>query len=80
MDYVKKCPICGGPVCEKEVKEVLSGGMNTAFIKVKVGVCFHCGERLYKPETIKRFEEIEAKLKSQDTSEFQPIGKSFQVA
>lgn len=80
MNYVKQCPVCGGPVFEKEVKEVLSGGINTAFIKVKVGVCLHCGERLYKPETIKRFEEIEAKLESQDTSEFQPVGKSFQVA
>ncbi len=80
MKYVKECPVCGGAVVEKEVKEVLSGGINTAFIKVKAGVCLHCGERLYTPETIRKFEEIEAKLKSQDTSEFHPIGKSFQVA
>jgi len=79
MKYVKKCPNCGGDVIEKEVKEVLSGGVNTAFIKVKAGICLHCGERLYTPETVRRFEEIEAKLERQETSGFQPLGKSFQV-
>jgi len=79
MKYVRKCPICSGQVIEKEVTEVLSGGINTAFIRVKAGVCLHCGERLYTPETVRRFEEIEAKLERQETSEFQPLGKSFQV-
>lgn len=79
MKYVKQCPTCGGQVIEKEVTEVLSGGINTAFLTVKVGVCLHCGERLYTSETVRRFEEIEAKLKRQETSDFQPVGKSFQV-
>jgi len=77
--YVRKCPTCGKEVIEKEVTEVLSGGVNTAFIKVKVGVCLHCGERLYAPDTVRNFEEIEAKLQRQDTSCFRPLGKSFQV-
>ena len=77
--YVEKCPTCGGDVIEKEVTEVLSGGINTAFVKVKVGVCRRCGDRLYTPDVVKKFEEIEAKLERQDTSDFQPLGKSFQV-
>lgn len=77
--YVRKCPTCGKEVLEKEVTEVLSGGVNPAFVKVKVGVCLHCGERLYTPDTVRKFEEIEAKLQRQDTSGFRPLGKSFQV-
>lgn len=77
--YVRKCPTCGGEVIEKEVTEVLSGGVNTAFVTVKVGVCLRCGERLYTPDTVGKFEEIEAKLQRQDTSGFKPLGKSFKV-
>lgn len=40
----------------------------------------HCGERLYSPQTIRRFEEIRTKLERQETEEFQPLGSSFQVA
>lgn len=79
MTYVKQCPTCGGQVLAKAVTEVLSGGINTAFLKVTVGVCRRCGERLYAPETVRRFEEIEAKLQRKETSDFQPVGKSFQV-
>ncbi len=78
--YVKKCPTCGADVIEKEVTEILAGGVNTAFVKVKVGVCLHCGERLYTPDIVKKFEEIEAKLQRQDTSGFRPLGKSYQVS
>jgi YgiT-type zinc finger domain-containing protein len=79
MTYVEQCPRCGGAVVEKEVKEVLYGGKHTAFLQVKVGVCLHCGERLYTPETVRRFEEIEVKLAQQETADFQPLGTSFQV-
>ncbi|MFQ5651836.1 MAG: YgiT-type zinc finger protein [bacterium] len=77
--YARKCPTCGEEVLEKEVTEVLSGEVNTAFVRVQVGVCLHCGERLYTPDTVRRFEEIEAKLQRQDTAGFRPLGKSFQV-
>jgi len=79
MKYVEKCPHCGGTIIEKEVKEVLSGGTNTAFLTVKAGVCLHCGERLYTPETIRRFEYIVTQLEHEKTDEFQIVGKSFQV-
>jgi hypothetical protein len=37
------------------------------------------GERLYSQETVRRFEEIRAKLKRQETAEFKPMGLSFEV-
>ena len=79
MKYIEKCPTCGGKVIEKEVTEILTGGTDTAFLKIDVGVCLHCGERLYTPEMVRKFEEIEAKLERQETSEYKPLGKSFQV-
>ncbi|MGC1377390.1 MAG: YgiT-type zinc finger protein [Anaerolineales bacterium] len=77
--YVKKCPRCGGEVIEKEVTEVLYGGVNTAILRARVGVCVLCGERLYTAENVKQFEEIEAKLEQQETAGFQPLGQSFQI-
>jgi YgiT-type zinc finger domain-containing protein len=79
MKYVEKCPRCGGEIVEKEVTEILSGGVNTAFLKVQTGVCLLCGERLYSAETIRQFEEIEARLEHQDTEGFLLLGQSFQV-
>jgi len=77
--YVEKCPRCGGAVVEKEVTEVLYGGVNTAFLRVRAGVCCLCGERLYTPETVRRFEEIELKLEQQETADLKPLGQSYQV-
>lgn len=75
----EKCPICGGELVEKEVEKLLRGGLHTAVLKVQAEVCLHCGERLYSQETVRRFEEIRAKLERQDTADFQPLGVSFQV-
>jgi YgiT-type zinc finger domain-containing protein len=80
MKLFEKCPICGGEVVQKEVEKVLKGGMHTAIIKVKAEVCLHRGQRLYSPDTISRFEDIREKLTQDDVSEFEPIGKTFQVA
>lgn len=54
----KKCPVCGNEMVEKEVEKLLRGGNNTAILKVKAEICLHCGERLYKEEIVKRFEQI----------------------
>ena len=75
----EKCPVCGDGVVEKEVEKILRGGIHTAVLKVRAEVCLRCGERLYSPETIRRFEDITAKLERQETEGFQPLGKSFQV-
>jgi len=75
-----KCPVCGGGLVDKEVEKLLRGGNNTAVLKVRAEVCLRCGERLYAQETVRRFEEIRAKLERQETAEFQPLGVAFQVA
>ena len=80
MKLFEKCPVCGGEVVEKEVEKVLKGGTNTAIVKLKAEVCLHCGERLYTPEAICRFENIRRKLSEEDVGEFEPIGKTYQIA
>lgn len=75
----QKCPVCGGELAEKEVEKLLRGGVHTAVVRVRAEVCLHCGERLYSQDTVRRFEEIRAKLERQQTSDFQLLGQSFQV-
>jgi len=79
MRPFEKCPVCGGDLVEKEVEKLLRGGDHTAVVKVEAQVCLHCGERLYSEQTVRRFEEIRAKLERQQTKEFQPLGRSFGV-
>lgn len=75
----QKCPVCGHELVEREVEKLLRGGVHTAVMKVHAEVCQHCGERLYSQETVKRFEDIRAKLERQETGGFLPVGQSFQV-
>ena len=75
-----KCPVCGGEMVEKDVEKLLRGGIHTAMLTVRAEVCFRCGERLYSQETVRRFEQIRAKLERQEVADFQPLGQSFQVA
>jgi len=75
----EKCPVCGGELVEKEIEKLLRGGIHTAVLSVQAEVCLHCGERLYSQETVRRFEEVRAKLERQETADFQPLGRSFQV-
>ena len=74
-----RCPVCGGEMVEKDVEKLLRGGMHTAVVTVRAEVCLRCGERLYSRETISRFEQIRGKLTRQEVTDFQPLGKSFQV-
>lgn len=78
--YARKCPRCGGDIVEKEVTEVLYGGQNTALVQVTAGVCLLCGERFYTPDTVRQFEDIALKLKNRETTQFEPVGRSFRVA
>jgi YgiT-type zinc finger domain-containing protein len=75
----EKCPVCGGELVEKEVEKLLRGGLHTAVVRVRAEVCLHCGERLYSQETVRRFEDIRSKLERQETADFRPMGRSFQV-
>ncbi len=73
------CPVCGNEMTTKEVEKLVRGGKHTAVITVKAEVCLHCGERLYSKEAISRFEQIRLQLSRQETSQFQPLGQTFQV-
>ena len=64
----------------KADKLIFRGGMHTAVLQVRAEVCLRCGERLYSQDTVRRFEQIRAKLERQETMEFQPLGLSFQIA
>ncbi len=75
----ERCPVCSGELVEKDVEKLLRGGNHTAAVKVHPEVCLHCGERLYSQQTVRRFEEIRAKLERQETAEFEQMGFSFQV-
>lgn len=75
----ERCPVCGGELVEKEVEKLLRGGAHVAVLKVRAEVCLRCGERLYTQETVRRFEEIRAKLEREETAEFEPLGLSFTV-
>ena len=79
MKPFEKCPVCGGELVERQVQKLLRGGRHTASTTVTADVCLHCGERLYTPGVIRKFEEIRAKLERQETAEFQPIGQTFEV-
>lgn len=74
-----KCPVCGGELIEKEVEKILRGGTNTAIVKVQAEVCQHCGERLFSPDIIKKFEEIRKKLKNKQTDEYTLVGHSYMI-
>ena len=75
-----KCLVCGGDIVEKDVEKLLRDGIHVALVQVRAEVCLKCGERLYSTATIRRFEQIRAKLERQDVAGFQPLEQSFQVA
>jgi YgiT-type zinc finger domain-containing protein len=80
MRPFEQCPVCSGELVEKEVEQLLRGGLNTAVLQVRADVCLHCGERLFSEATIRRFAEIRSNLERQETADFQPLGRSFRVA
>ncbi len=75
----ERCPVCGSEMLSKEVEKLLRGGSDTAVVMVKAEVCLRCGERLYSKETISQFEKIRSQLSRQETGQFHPLGRTFQV-
>ena len=59
-----KCPVCGGEMVEKEVEKVLRGGNLTETLNIQAAICLRCGERLYTPEDVSRFEQIRSTLEA----------------
>lgn len=75
----ERCPVCGSEVVSKKVEKLVRGGKNTAVVTVMAEVCLHCGERLYSKEIISQFERIRLQLSRQETDQFLPLGRTFQV-
>ena len=80
MKPFDKCPVCGGELERKQVEKLLSGGGNTAAMKVAAEVCLHCGEKLYSEDAVQSFAEIREKLRRREFSYFKTLGQSFTVA
>lgn len=80
MKPFEKCPICGGELEEKEVEKLLRGGLHTAVLQVRALVCLKCGERLYSPDLVKKFEDVRSRLEENRLEGFQPLGTTFKVA
>ena len=75
-----KCPSCGSDRIElKNIIHTINGGNNTAMIDVKIETCQMCGEMLFTPEQVRKFEDIRNKLEHGFTESFTPIGKNFKV-
>ncbi len=79
MKAFDKCPVCSGELSTRLVEKVLSGGGNTASMKVSAEVCAKCGEHLYSQKLSHSFDEIRHKLQHQDFSHLRAIGQSFTV-
>jgi YgiT-type zinc finger domain-containing protein len=75
----EKCPVCGGELEIKQTEKLLRGGGNTVSLKVVAEVCLQCGERLYKEDVVRSFEEIRTKLRKQEFTHLKPVGRSFTV-
>ena len=71
MTPFEKCPVCSGEIVEKEVEKILRVGNHTEIVKVQAAVCLRCGERLYAPEIVKRFQEIRSTLKDKEMANAQ---------
>lgn len=79
MKLFEKCPVCGGELETREVKEILSGGGNTASLTVPAEVCLRCGEHLYSMEVALSLDEIRDKLKKNELAHFKALGQSLTV-
>lgn len=77
MEWPSKCPICGGEIVEKTVEKIVKGGDNTAALKVTAGVCLKCGEHIYDPQTVEKFERLRVKLSTNKVEGLKLVGKSY---
>ena len=76
MASFDRCPVCGGPIVEREVEKGLRGGVVRETVRMRTDVCLKCGERLYTPEAAQRLENTGSGLKARDTADAQitPLG------
>ena len=70
-----KCVICkGSDIQIKMVEEEIKRGKDIVLIPMEVLVCLSCGERYYDRKTMRKLEDIRAKLRIQEL-EVEDVGK-----
>ncbi len=70
-----KCVICkGSDIQMKMVEEEIKRGKDIVLIPMEVLVCLSCGERYYDRKTMRKLEDIRAKLRIQEL-EVEDVGK-----
>jgi hypothetical protein len=70
-----KCVICkGSDVQMKMVEEEIKRDEDIVLIPMEVLVCLSCGERYYDRKTMRKLEDIRAKLRLQEL-EVEDVGK-----
>lgn len=74
------CPTCGGELAEKSVEKLLKGCPNMATITVEAMVCLRCGECFYPEETVKRFENVRARLARDQTDGLALVGGAYEAS
>jgi len=70
-----KCVICKSSDIQKQmVEEEIKSGMDIILISLEVLVCMNCGERYYDRMTMRKIENIRAKLKQRELK-VEEVGK-----
>jgi YgiT-type zinc finger domain-containing protein len=70
-----KCVVCNGSNIEmKSVEEEIKWDKDILLMPLEVLVCLSCGERYYDRKTMKKIEEMRAKLKQHDLK-VEEVGK-----
>ena len=70
-----KCVVCkGSDIDLKTVDEQIKAGRDIILVPMDILVCSNCGERYYDRKTMKKIEEIRAKLKNQEL-DVEEVGK-----
>ena len=80
MSRIDLCPYDGGETYHKDVEKLLRGGDDVAVVTIPADVCLRCGMQIYEHQTTVKLEEIQKKLDSGQTEEFQTLGRYFRVA
>ena len=74
-----KCVICkGSDIQMKMVEEEIKHDNDIVLIPMEVLVCLSCGERYYDRKTMRKLEDIRAKLRLQEL-EVEDVGKVLRL-
>ena len=68
MASLEKCPVCGGPIVERELEKTSRGDVVRETARIQTDVCLKCGERLYTPEAARRLENSISKYEARKTA------------